>query len=99
MPNNAYSLWRVNAYQQGFYSLASFGYGGQESASKPPQAIFKPLGLIAKKTKNIINMKNTLLILTLLITVNLYSNGIDTLRINSKIKDVTVFLMVHKLLE
>ena len=36
-------------------------------------------------------MKNTLLILTLLFTVNLYSNGIDTLRLNSKIKDVTVF--------
>lgn len=36
-------------------------------------------------------MKKTLLILTLLITVNLYSNGIDTLKINSKIKDVTVF--------
>lgn len=36
-------------------------------------------------------MKNTLLILTLLITVNLYSNGIDTLTVNSKIKDVTVF--------
>jgi len=36
-------------------------------------------------------MRNTLLILTLLITVNLYSNGIDTLKLNSQIKDVTVF--------
>jgi hypothetical protein len=39
--NNAYSLWRVNGYQQGFPSVASFGFGGQESASKPPQAICK----------------------------------------------------------
>jgi hypothetical protein len=41
--NNAYSLWRVNGCQQGFRSVASFGFGGQESASKPPQAICKPL--------------------------------------------------------
>jgi hypothetical protein len=33
----------VNSCQQSFRSVASFGYGGQESASKPPQAIFKPL--------------------------------------------------------
>jgi CRP-like cAMP-binding protein len=33
----------VNGYQQGFRSVASFGFGGQESASKPPQAICKPL--------------------------------------------------------
>jgi len=39
--NNAYSLWRVNGYQQGFPSVASFGFGEQESASKPPQAICK----------------------------------------------------------
>jgi len=39
--NNAYSLWRVNGYQQGFPSVASFGFGGQKSASKPPQAICK----------------------------------------------------------
>tara|TARA_R110002012_G_scaffold321359_1_gene548836 strand:- start:1578 stop:1769 length:192 start_codon:yes stop_codon:yes gene_type:complete len=37
--NAAYSLWRVNGCQQGFRSLASFGFGGQESASKPPQAL------------------------------------------------------------
>jgi hypothetical protein len=48
-PNNAYSLWRVNGCQQGFRSAASFGFGGQESASKPPQAICKPLGLIKKR--------------------------------------------------
>ncbi len=30
-------LWRVNGCQQGFRSVASFGFGGQESASKPPQ--------------------------------------------------------------
>jgi len=41
--NKAYSLWRVNGYQKGFRSIASFGFGGQESASKPPQAICKPL--------------------------------------------------------
>ena len=32
--------------QQGFRSAAKFGFGGQESASKPPQAICKPLGTI-----------------------------------------------------
>jgi hypothetical protein len=26
--NTAYSLWRVNGYQQGFRSVASFGFGG-----------------------------------------------------------------------
>jgi hypothetical protein len=41
--NNAYSLWRVNIYKQGFRSVASFGFSGQESALKPPQAICKPL--------------------------------------------------------
>jgi hypothetical protein len=33
----------VNACQYGFRSAASFGFGGQESASKPPQAICKTL--------------------------------------------------------
>jgi hypothetical protein len=47
--NNAYSLWRVNGCQQGFRSVASFSFGGQESASKPPQAICKTLHLIAQK--------------------------------------------------
>jgi hypothetical protein len=28
----------VNGFQQGFRSEASFGFGGQESASKPPQS-------------------------------------------------------------
>ena len=41
--NNAYSLWRVKDCQQGFRFAASFGFGEQESASKPPQAICKPL--------------------------------------------------------
>lgn len=36
-------------------------------------------------------MKKILLILSLLITVNSYSNEIDTLKLNSQIKDVTVF--------
>ncbi len=40
--NKAYSLWRVNGCQQGFRFLASLGFGGQKSASKPPQAICKP---------------------------------------------------------
>jgi hypothetical protein len=48
MHNNAYSLWRVIGCQQGFRSVAKFGFGGQESASKPPQAICKPLALILK---------------------------------------------------
>jgi hypothetical protein len=38
--NKAYILWRVNGCQQGFLSVASFGLAGQESASKPPQAIY-----------------------------------------------------------
>jgi hypothetical protein len=50
--NTAYSLWRVNSCQQGFRSVASFGFGGQESASQPPQAICKPLCLIVKNTKH-----------------------------------------------
>jgi len=33
----------VDGCQQGFRSVASFGFGGQESASKPPQAICKTL--------------------------------------------------------
>tara|TARA_R110000851_G_scaffold207537_2_gene359847 strand:+ start:263706 stop:263975 length:270 start_codon:yes stop_codon:yes gene_type:complete len=33
-----YSLWRVSGYQQGFRFVASFGFGGQESALKPPQS-------------------------------------------------------------
>ena len=41
--NNTYSLWRANYCQQGFRSEASSGFSGQESASKPPQAICKPL--------------------------------------------------------
>jgi hypothetical protein len=34
------------AGRQGFRSVASFSFGGQERASKPPQAICKPLGAI-----------------------------------------------------
>ena len=52
MPNNAYSLWRANDCQQGFGSVGSFDFGGQESASKPPQAIFKPLGFIRKRANS-----------------------------------------------
>jgi len=44
--NKAYSLWRVKGCQQGFRSAASFGFGGQESATKPPQSICKPLKYI-----------------------------------------------------
>lgn len=40
-PNNAYSLWWVNVYKQGFRFVASFVLSGQESASKPSQAIFR----------------------------------------------------------
>lgn len=40
--NKAYSLWRVNGYQQGFWLLAKFLSGGQKRASKTPQAICKP---------------------------------------------------------
>jgi hypothetical protein len=36
--NTAYSLWRVNGCQQGFRFVASFCFGGQESALKPPQS-------------------------------------------------------------
>jgi len=47
-PNTAYNLWRVNGYQQGFRFVVRFGFGGQESASKPPQAICKTLAVIAE---------------------------------------------------
>ncbi len=50
--NTAYSLWRVNGLQQGFRSVASFGFGGQESALKPPQAICKTL--ITARNNNIL---------------------------------------------
>jgi hypothetical protein len=36
-----------NGYQHGFRSVAIFGFGGQEIASKPPQAICKPLYTIS----------------------------------------------------
>jgi carbon monoxide dehydrogenase subunit G len=38
----------VKGYQQGFRSFSSFGLGGQESASKPPQAICKTLAVSLK---------------------------------------------------
>ena len=41
MPNNAYSLWRVNGWQQGLCFVAKYGFGGQKSALKPPQAIYE----------------------------------------------------------
>jgi len=49
----------VNGCQQGFRSLASFGFGGRESASKPPQAICKPLALVRVDVskKKIINLR------------------------------------------
>jgi len=39
----------VNGYQQGFRSVAGIGFGGQESASKPPQAICKTLWAIQNR--------------------------------------------------
>ena len=39
----------MNRCQQGFYSVASFGFGGQESASKPPQAICRTLCLTPER--------------------------------------------------
>jgi len=52
----------VNGYQQGFRFLANFGFGGQNSASKPPQAICKTLPLMLKirlRIKNsFINLEN-----------------------------------------
>jgi hypothetical protein len=46
----------VNVWQQGFRSLTSFGFGGQESSSKPPQAICKTLGKILKRHNKINNL-------------------------------------------
>jgi hypothetical protein len=57
--NNAYSLWRVNSCQQGFRSVVSFDFGGQERASKPPQAICKPLASpLPPETKILVFAKN-----------------------------------------
>ena len=39
----------MNGYKQGFRFVASFGFGGQKSASNPPQAICKPLYAIKMK--------------------------------------------------
>jgi hypothetical protein len=47
----------VNGCQQGFLSIASFGLGGRESASKPPQAICKPLAVIIVSGINRINSR------------------------------------------
>jgi TPR repeat protein len=58
----------VNGYQQGFRSVSRFGFGGQESASKPPQAICKTLALI----KNKIEMNK--IILTLIVA--LFANSL-----------------------
>jgi hypothetical protein len=44
----------VNACQQGFRSVASFGFSGQENASKLPKAICKTLAIILE-TNQIIN--------------------------------------------
>jgi len=43
----------VNGCQQGFRSVASFGFGGQKIASKPLQAICKPLPTIKKNRARI----------------------------------------------
>lgn len=40
-----------NGCQQGFRSVANFGFYRQERASKPPQAICKPLAAIRTKQK------------------------------------------------
>ena len=72
--NTAYSLWRVNGYQQGFRSVASFGLGGQESTSKPPQAICKPLGASERK------MRKLLILVPILILnacIDMYSTHLD----------------------
>lgn len=53
--HTAYSLCRMKGYQQVFRSLGSFGFGGQKSASKPPQAICKPLAFIDKIFERIYN--------------------------------------------
>ena len=56
MGNKAYSLWRVNGCQQGFRSVAGFGFSGQESASKPRTAVCKPLYNIEIKINNETNI-------------------------------------------
>lgn len=57
-----------DGYQQGFRSVASFGFGGQESVSKPPQAICKPLSASFKMRDS---MKRDLyIVLTLIIFSN-----------------------------
>lgn len=56
--NKAYSLSRVNPFPQGFRFVASSGDGGQESASKSPQAICKLYGtfkMTTYDTKKLIN--------------------------------------------
>gem|GEM_PF-3876199 len=49
MPNNAYSLWPVNGCQQGFRSVASFGFGLaplklREGAVDPPSQSYGRAG-------------------------------------------------------
>ena len=71
-----------NGYHKGFRSAASFGFGGQESASKPPQAICKPLAVI-----NQMNTKNLILIMFCL-----FLNLISTAQDNEQIKDLRLIL-------
>ncbi len=49
----------MKGYSLGFRFVASFGFGGQESASKPPQAICKPFNLTKKQKKASANTVET----------------------------------------
>tara|TARA_R110002050_G_scaffold80311_5_gene171829 strand:- start:40 stop:759 length:720 start_codon:yes stop_codon:yes gene_type:complete len=53
--NKAYSLWRKTPVRKRFRFVANFSFDGQESSSKPPQAICKPIANINMRlSKNII---------------------------------------------
>ena len=70
MTNKAYSLWRLNGCQQGFRFLASFGFGGQESASKPQQTIYKHVTTHLRKT-----LRTTIILLLILVSSLSYGQG------------------------
>ncbi len=72
----------MNGYQQGFRSVASLGFGGQESASKPPQAICKPLATIQVEER----MKKNLIQIAVLICLSI--TGCSKLELDSERKKV-----------
>lgn len=87
MHNSPYSLWLVNSCQQSFRSVASLGFCEQKSASKPPQDIAKPLGIVQEKMRirNYISITFTALTLISCDSVNHLHYAVEN-KTNEKIR-------------